>query len=213
MRIHLHNLLGLTLVVLSVAQAHAAMEPYYNPHNAASPTGFTIGYELFRTIGCPGKALLDAPCGLPAPTAVAAAEPVPAAAPAEPVREAATEAPAPATPAVPAARQGVNFAFDSAQLEAQAEPVLDQAAAELRASSYPPVRLDGYTDAIGPAAYNVELSVRRARSVKQYLVGQGVPETSLMVDGHGETDFVAGNDTKAGRRENRRVELHVVNQG
>ncbi|MFO7543139.1 MAG: OmpA family protein [Thiobacillus sp.] len=51
----------------------AADGRFYDPRNAASPTGFTIGYELFRTIGCPGRGLLDTPCpveettGSPAP--------------------------------------------------------------------------------------------------------------------------------------------------
>ena len=46
----------------TVMQALAADARYYDPSNAASKSGFTTGYELYRTIGCPGKGLLDAPC-------------------------------------------------------------------------------------------------------------------------------------------------------
>jgi OmpA-OmpF porin, OOP family len=58
-----------TLVSLSLVGAamhtQAAESRYYDPANAASKSGFTSGYELFRTIGCPGKGLLDAPCKVP----------------------------------------------------------------------------------------------------------------------------------------------------
>jgi OOP family OmpA-OmpF porin len=52
--------LGLTL--LSAGSAGAADGHYYDPSNAASSTGKTVGYQLFKTIGCPGKGLLDTPC-------------------------------------------------------------------------------------------------------------------------------------------------------
>ncbi len=60
-----HSLLGAALMAAGTVSAHAAVGTYYDPSNAASPTGFTIGYELFRTIGCPGKQLLDKPCAVP----------------------------------------------------------------------------------------------------------------------------------------------------
>lgn len=69
--------LGAALLALGSFQAQAA-EPYYNPANAASSTGKTTGYELFRTIGCPGKGILEAPCKAPAAEPAKAA---PAAAP------------------------------------------------------------------------------------------------------------------------------------
>jgi OOP family OmpA-OmpF porin len=56
--------LALFSAVTLSAQAEAR---YYDPSNMASPTGKTIGYELFRTIGCPGKQLLDPPCPVPVP--------------------------------------------------------------------------------------------------------------------------------------------------
>ena len=58
----LFSVLGATLISAGVVSAQAAGGTFYDPTNAASPTGKTIGHELFRTIGCPGKGLLDAPC-------------------------------------------------------------------------------------------------------------------------------------------------------
>jgi OOP family OmpA-OmpF porin len=59
------SVLGVTLISAGAVVAHAADDVYYNPTNKASPTGFTTDYEDFRTIGCPGKQLLDAPCKVP----------------------------------------------------------------------------------------------------------------------------------------------------
>lgn len=59
------NLLGAALFSAGAVSAHAADGRFYDPRNAASPTGKTIGYELYRTIGCPGRGLLDTPCPAP----------------------------------------------------------------------------------------------------------------------------------------------------
>jgi OOP family OmpA-OmpF porin len=70
---------GLSLALIAAGVAHA--NPYYDPSNVASDTGKTKGYELFRTIGCPAKQLLDAPCPVPAEANKAAPAPAPAPAP------------------------------------------------------------------------------------------------------------------------------------
>ncbi len=74
-----YTLLTATLISAGAVSAHAADGKYYDPSNAASQTGKTVGYELYKTIGCPGKGLLDAGCPAPdaAPAPVAAA-PAPA---------------------------------------------------------------------------------------------------------------------------------------
>ncbi|MDP2989476.1 MAG: OmpA family protein, partial [Kiritimatiellota bacterium] len=107
----LFSILGATLISAGAISAHAAEGVYYDPSNAASPTGKTVGHELFRTIGCPGKQLLDAPCKVPAPAPeqVAAAEPVAAPAPA-PAYVAPVVAPQPAAPQK-LVLEGVNFDF------------------------------------------------------------------------------------------------------
>ena len=61
----LFTVLGAGLMSAGVLTAHAATGVYYDPSNAASPTGKTVGHELFGTVGCPGKGLLDAPCPKP----------------------------------------------------------------------------------------------------------------------------------------------------
>ena len=59
------GLAGAALMALGAVGAHAAVGGFYDPSNLASPTGKTIGYELFRTIGCPGRELLGVPCAVP----------------------------------------------------------------------------------------------------------------------------------------------------
>jgi len=58
----LHSALGAALIATGSLGAVAADAPFYNPSNVSSPTGKTLGYELNKTIGCPGRALLDVPC-------------------------------------------------------------------------------------------------------------------------------------------------------
>ena len=77
MRTPLFTLLSAALLATGIMSAQAAETPYYNPENAASANKLTTGYELFRTIGCPGKQLLDPACKAP-PAAAPAPAPVPA---------------------------------------------------------------------------------------------------------------------------------------
>ena len=75
--------LSLALISSGMLHSHAADTPYYNPANSASSSGLTVGYELFKTIGCPGRGILEAPCAGPVtPQAAAPAAAAPAAAPA-----------------------------------------------------------------------------------------------------------------------------------
>jgi outer membrane protein OmpA-like peptidoglycan-associated protein len=72
------------------------------------------------------------------------------------------------------------------------------------------IRVEGHTDARGGRAYNKTLSERRATSVVRALVARGVPAVRLVPAGFGLERPVADNGTRAGRAQNRRVELHVV---
>ncbi|TDD23996.1 OmpA family protein [Nonomuraea diastatica] len=107
----------------------------------------------------------------------------------------------------------VLFAFDKATLTGKAESRLAQAAELLKAEAAgKPVKIDGYTDAKGSDAYNLELSRKRAEAVREAL-GKLVPGTDFAVAGHGEADPVApnalpdGGDNPKGRAKNRRVEI------
>ncbi len=71
------------------------------------------------------------------------------------------------------------------------------------------MQVEGYTDSVGGDDYNQQLSENRATSVRDYLTGAGIPETSVTAKGFGKTEPVASNDTAAGRQQNRRVELVV----
>ena len=71
------------------------------------------------------------------------------------------------------------------------------------------VAIRGYTDSLGGEEYNQGLSERRANSVKAYLAAQGIDSTRLSAAGMGQSDPVAGNDSAAGRQQNRRVEVIV----
>ena len=104
---------------------------------------------------------------------------------------------------------GVNFAFDSAKLRPEAEDQLQQVVRKLRENQNVRVGIIGYTDSAGPASYNEDLSLRRARSVRDYLTSNGIDASRLDVRGRGESNPVASNDTKAGRAQNRRIEMIV----
>lgn len=71
------------------------------------------------------------------------------------------------------------------------------------------IRVTGHTDSRGSVAYNQGLSERRAASVRNYLVGLGVPAGIISANGEGKMNPVASNDTAAGRQQNRRVEVTV----
>jgi outer membrane protein OmpA-like peptidoglycan-associated protein len=104
----------------------------------------------------------------------------------------------------------VTFAFDSAKLNPQFDPVLDKLAQTLGEYNKTVIQVAGHTDSIGTKAYNMKLSTERADSVKSYLVGRGVPASRLVTIGAGPDYPIASNDTDAGRAENRRVEITIV---
>ena len=85
--------------------------------------------------------------------------------------------------------------------------MLDEAAETLNAHPTVSVIVNGYCDAIGSARYNLKLSERRSDAVVRYLADHGVAVGRLSPHGYGKTDFVATNNTREGRAQNRRVEL------
>ena len=88
---------------------------------------------------------------------------------------------------------------------------LQELADSITAKSGSVVDIDviGHTDSTGPEEYNEQLSLRRATSVKNYMVEQGVDAGIIDVSGKGETMPIADNSTRAGRAQNRRVEINV----
>jgi OOP family OmpA-OmpF porin len=103
--------------------------------------------------------------------------------------------------------EGVTFITDSAELTAESRTTLDRTAASLRRWREVKVEVGGHTDSVADDAYNMELSQRRAESVRAYLIHAGIDANRLKAKGYGETRPIAPNDTEAGRARNRRVEL------
>jgi outer membrane protein OmpA-like peptidoglycan-associated protein len=103
----------------------------------------------------------------------------------------------------------VLFDFDKATLKPGAREKLAKVSGILLA--YPGLKLavEGYTDSIGSDEYNLQLSEKRADSVRDYLVSQGVSDGNITAQGFGKADPVATNDTNEGRALNRRVQLVV----
>ncbi len=142
-----------------------------------------------------------------------AAKPVPPPPP-PPVKPAAKPKPAPAKPKPVAEKvtlaADVLFDFDKAVLKTEGKNKLDDLASKVKAINLEVVIAIGHTDSIGSDAYNQKLSVRRAESVKAYLVSKGVEPNRIYTEGKGEKQPVASNKTKDGRQKNRRVEIEVI---
>ena len=123
--------------------------------------------------------------------------------------------PAPAPKPAPVAEKvtlaaDVLFDFDKSVLKPEGKSKLDDLANKVKAINLEVVIAIGHTDSIGSDAYNQKLSVRRAESVKAYLVSKGVEPNRIYTEGKGEKQPVASNKTKDGRQKNRRVEIEVI---
>lgn len=105
----------------------------------------------------------------------------------------------------------VTFEYGSDRLEPDASATLDEAAATLRLNPDLRVEVAGHTDARGSDPYNLDLSQRRAETVRRYLLDKGVTN-ALTARGYGERDPISDNTTDAGRAENRRVVLRILSQ-
>ncbi|MFA5539952.1 MAG: OmpA family protein [Gemmobacter sp.] len=105
--------------------------------------------------------------------------------------------------------QDLLFATDSATLRPDLQRDLQAVAGNLQ--QYPNSRIEviGHTDSTGSAAYNQELSQRRANSVANVLRNSGVPANRVIAYGRGEDQPVASNLTPDGRALNRRVEIVI----
>src|SRR5687768_9094524 len=103
----------------------------------------------------------------------------------------------------------VLFDFDKAVVKPEGKSKLDDIANKVRGVNLEVVIAIGHADSIGSDAYNQRLSVRRAESVKAYLVSKGIEANRVYTEGKGEKQPVAENKTADGRAKNRRVEIEV----
>ncbi|MCO5119596.1 MAG: OmpA family protein [Burkholderiaceae bacterium] len=163
----------------------------------------------WRTTGwTPGDATKDCDADLlpkeapkPAPPPPPPPAPAPAPVPAP--------APAPQAEKVTFAADAF-FDFDKSALKPEGQARLDDLVSKIRDMTLEVVIAVGHTDSIGAADYNQRLSVRRAESVKSYLVSKGIEANRVYTEGKGESQPVASNQTRDGRAKNRRVEIEVV---
>ena len=84
---------------------------------------------------------------------------------------------------------------------------LNEIAAALRSQKDLKIEIQGHTDGSGTRTYNMDLSQRRAASVKAYLESQGIEASRLTTRGFGPDRPIASNASKQGRARNRRVEI------
>jgi OOP family OmpA-OmpF porin len=156
----------------------------------------------------PAMAIIECdPDLVPKPPAPRVAPPPPPPPPAKPAP--AKPKPKPVAEKVTLAAD-VLFDFDKSVLKPEGKNKLDDLASKVRAINLEVVIAIGHTDSIGSDAYNQKLSVRRAESVKAYLVSKGVEPNRIYTEGKGEKQPVASNKTKEGRQKNRRVEIEVI---
>jgi OmpA-OmpF porin, OOP family len=151
-----------------------------------------------------GCASTPEPTAAPESTAAPAPVPAPAPAPAAPA-----PAPKPVAEKVTTASE-VNFDFDRAVIRSDAKSKLDDLVTNLRGVNLEVIIAIGHADSIGSDAYNMKLSLRRADSVKAYLVSKGIAASRIYTEGKGERQPIADNKTKEGRAKNRRVEIEAV---
>ena len=103
----------------------------------------------------------------------------------------------------------VSFPSGSAALSPSLYPTLERIAATLNEYPKTTVTVVGYTDSVGTAESNRDLSHRRANAVAQYLGQHGVAADRILVESRGEENPVASNDSESGRAQNSRVEMLV----
>lgn len=106
--------------------------------------------------------------------------------------------------------KGIYFDFGKDTIRKKSAPTLN-AAAKIFAE-YPDVKIEisGHTDNVGKREYNVDLSTRRAESVRQYLIGKGVKAERITTRGAGPDEPIADNGNAKSRAKNRRIEFKLV---
>jgi outer membrane protein OmpA-like peptidoglycan-associated protein len=105
---------------------------------------------------------------------------------------------------------GILFDTNSSELKPAAKTNLANLATSLQNNPQTNILIVGHTDSTGTAEYNLNLSVRRAESVKTYIVSNSVAASRLSTSGKGKTEPIATNTTPEGRAQNRRVEIVIV---
>lgn len=101
------------------------------------------------------------------------------------------------------------FDLNKATVRGESTETLESIAEIMKEYPQTIFHIGGHTDSTGSAAYNEKLSRERAESVRQFLIGAGIPAKRLTSEGYGESQPIASNSTAKGRQENRRVEISL----
>jgi len=105
---------------------------------------------------------------------------------------------------------GITFDFGAATMTAGGESTIDALADQMREHPTAKVRLEGHTDSAGDPAVNTPLSRERAGVVKKMLIDRGIDESRIESTGKRDANPVAPNDTRAGRAQNRRIDIVIL---
>ncbi len=203
MKISLFAKLTASAALLGAATAYAGVTP-----NLLDSQGKPVRDSQGA---CVQTSSIDHPDCLP--KKVEAPKPAPAPTPSPAPAPGPTPAPAPAKPAPQPVKQSITiqaealFDFDKSVLKPAGKKSIDEAITKMKQVDVEMVIATGHTDSIGTDAYNQKLSERRATTVKEYMVSQGIPAAKITTLGKGETQPVATNKTKDGRAKNRRVDI------
>jgi peptidoglycan-associated lipoprotein len=123
--------------------------------------------------------------------------------------------PAPVPPAATAAKapgdEAIFFDFDSALLRAEARPILQKVATQVRGKDKEDLRVEGNCDELGTVEYNLALGDHRARAAKDYLVHLGVPSSQIQVVSYGSQRQKFSGHDDAARAKNRRDDFVLRN--
>jgi outer membrane protein OmpA-like peptidoglycan-associated protein len=104
----------------------------------------------------------------------------------------------------------IQFEANSAKLLPAGKAELDKLAAFMKQNTGMEILLSGHTSSEGGAALNRDLSLKRVRSCKDYLVSKGIDDSRITIKGYGPDMPIAPNDTETGRAKNRRVEMKIT---
>lgn len=105
---------------------------------------------------------------------------------------------------------GILFDFNKADLKDAARTNITNLATSMKNNPETNIMVIGHTDNVGSDSYNYTLSERRAQSVKDFAVANGVSSSRITIQGKGKTEPIADNSTESGRAQNRRVEIVIV---
>ncbi|RLD18991.1 MAG: hypothetical protein DRI36_00085 [Caldiserica bacterium] len=107
-------------------------------------------------------------------------------------------------------KSDILFGIGKYKLKKEVYPILDELVELLKEYPENKILIEGHTDSVGSEGYNLKLSIKRAKEVRNYLVKKGISSERIKVVGYGEKKPIASNKTRHGRALNRRVEVIIL---